>query len=702
MLRLKSLVPTSWLVPALCAGLFLGTFVLFSRSAGFGFLNYDDPRYVTQNPHVQAGITWEGVEWAFTGKSDYWHPLTWIAHMADWQLFGPRAAGHHLVCVFWHALNAALAFLVLRRLTGACLTSALAAALFAWHPLRVESVAWITERKDVMSGFFFLLTLLAYAGYADRRRDGRPAGAAYGLTLAAFLGGLMCKPMLVTLPLVLLLLDYWPLRRLGEPGAGRRRIWEEKIPFFALSAAVGVVTVWMQTGIGAFTLRLPLGARLANACVSIPRYLGSFAWPFDLAVCYPHPGHWPWPAVAGAAVLVPGITLAAVLQRKERPWLLVGWGWFLIMLLPVIGIVQVGFQSMADRYTYLPILGVEIALLWTLREALASWRPRWPVAAAAIALLAGGAARTWDQEAVWQTPTRLFGHALAVTGRNPMAHFFLGATLLLDGKTDAAEAHTRKAVAEMPEYPPALELMAEIHLARGRMAEAADCYRRILRADPRNVAASCSLGAVYIKANRLEEAAALFRPAALAGDAGAQFGLATVNERLGRLDEALTGFRAVIRQRPAETVAHFKIGQLLLARQRPGEAADSFKKVVKLQPNFAPAHLGLGVALEQLGRPEEAFAEFRRALETNPAATEVHRAWGDALARSRRFDEAVVHYKEALRLNPRDAIAEASLGFALFATGRRDEAAGHWEQALRIDPNIAGLRDRIRRARAPE
>jgi hypothetical protein len=389
----------------ICVGLFVGTLLLFSRALHNEFLDLDDPDYVTHNVHVQAGLTWATLRWALTsGDASNWHPLTWLSHALDCQLFGANPAGHHATSVVIHALNALLVFLVLRRLTAnwsaglqtrressvvvkhagaetgvparsqSCeWLCAFSAALFAWHPLRVESVAWISERKDVLSVFFALLTLWSYAVFAGKQRAAeRGAKRFYALALTAFTAGLLCKPMLVTLPFLLLLLDNWPLQRLAHgawPSAiAWRRLLAEKIPFLVLAAASCVVTYLVQSNGGAVVENLPLSARLANAVVSLVRYLGKYFWPFDLAIGYPTPERWAPATVIGAALLVLAISALAVVQRERCRWLLVGWLWFLGTLVPVIGVVQVGLQAMADRYTYLPLLGIQIALLGALRE----------------------------------------------------------------------------------------------------------------------------------------------------------------------------------------------------------------------------------------------------------------------------------------------------------------------------------------------
>ncbi len=738
-------------VRAACLALFLGTLLLFSRAMGFGFSNYDDPRYLTNNPHVQAGLSWAGVKWAFTGKVDYWHPLTWISHMVDWQLYGNNARGHHVTSVIWHALNAVLVLLVARRLTGAFWASALCAALFAWHPLRVESVVWITERKDVMSGFFFLLTVWSYLAYAERRRANQAARSCYGLTLAAFAGGLMCKPSLVALPAVLLLLDFWPLRRWAGaatvtpangntdlPASGRpwTELLREKTPFFLLSIVTAVATVRLQAGSGAFTLALPLSARLANAAVSIPRYLGKFFWPFNLTVCYPHPGHWPAVGVGAAVALVLALTGAAFWQWRSRPWLLTGWFWFLAMLAPVLGLVQAGFQAMADRYTYLPIIGLQLALLWTLRDVTLPFATRWMRIGFVGLLLAGCAVRTWVQEGTWRDPHTLFEHALAVTERNDMAHFFLSATLFAEGRINEAELHARRAVEINPNYAADHDLLGDIQVKQGRIAEACASYRRVLQLDPRNAKADYDLGVLLLLQNRPEEAAAHFQSAARSQpesisahlglaqaetvrgrlpqacdsfrqaislqptNPAAHFGLALALEQLGRTEEALASYTTATELSPVDAAAHVKIGTILLNRNQPAEARSHFEIAAKNQPDFGAAYVGLGLVAEHLGRPQEAIANFQRALARDPTDASAHGAWGDTLARNREFDAAIAHYREALRLRPDDASIHARLGFALYLTGRRAEAVQHWEEALRLDPSLPGLRDRLEQARA--
>lgn len=722
------------LVWAACTVLFAGTVLLFSRSLDYDFLNYDDPLYVTGNAQVQAGLTWDSIGWAFTGKSDYWHPLTWLSHMLDWQLFGANAAGHRLVSVLWHAANAVLVFLVLRRLTGAWWTAFFSAGLFSWHPLRVESVVWITERKDVMSGFFFFCTLWAYAGYAERMHAGRKASGQYALTLGLFAAGLMCKPMLVTVPVVLLILDYWPLGRF-TPAAGpewwqvHRCIVMEKLPFFILAGLTALATVLMQQHIGAFVLDVPFGARFGNAAVSVVRYLGKFFWPANLSICYQHPGHWPGLTVAGALALLAGLSVLAWWQRVKRPWQLAGWLWFLIMLLPASGLIQVGFQAMADRYTYLPILGWQLALFWTLRG---FPLPKAMQGTAAAAVLAACATGTWHQQGYWRDPLTLFQHAVEVTEENSFAHSFLCFTLFNLERLEEATRHGERALQLDPDNQTARYTLGCVQERQGRFAEAAVSFQRVVQLNPAQTQARYMQGIVLLRLGRRDEAltelkiAAQQKPelkqanldlaftAAAHGrpgkalphfevaveldpqDATARHGYATALTQLGRLDEAQGQLETTLRLQPNHPAAHTQLGLILVIKHRPAEAADHFHATLATQPDDFIALAGLGQAEEQLGRTEEATMYFARARELAPRDAGTHRAWAETLMRRGHYREAAEAFTHLLSLRPDDAEAHASLGYALFLSGRRAEAIVQWEEALRLQPDFPNLRERLR------
>ena len=760
--------------------LFGGTVLLFSRAVGYGFLNYDDPRYVAANPHIQAPIDWSTLGWAFTARTELWQPLTWITHMLDWQLYGENAAGHHLTNVLWHALNAVLAFVVFQRLTRTFWTSALAAALFAWHPLRVESVAWIAERKDVLSGTFFLLTIWAYLEYAELRRRGAtesnrnspPIGAPqssvptntgqretyrtstsfYVLTLALFAAGLMCKPTLVTLPLLLLAFDFWPLRRAPEatragnvddavsdaPQAPRAKdSWHqlvvEKLPFLVLSIAIGVITVRLQKSAGDFTINLPLGARLANAPVAMVRYLGKFFWPANLSVAYPHPGWWPAGVVIGAVVVVAAITLAVWRWRHVTPWAATGWVWFIALLLPTIGIVQVGFQSMADRYTYLPTLGWELACLWTLRTFCGSTVIRRIAAVAVVAILAAAAARTWQQQAAWHDSETLFRRAITASGSSAVSESMLGYTLAAEGKVDEAVQHCERALALDASNEMAVYTLAGLRASQGRIEEAIAGYRRSLELQPNDAGTEFQLALQLIRHGDLAEArttlenaarqnkAIVERNRALAADeahaghlpaAALHYVAATMLEpdnarayydagaalvRLGNDRDAETNLTRAVALAPDLVDAQVELGLLLLNHRRPEAAVPHFRAALARDPSLPAANAGLGRAEEALGERSEADAAFQRALATAPDDAGIARAWADILARRRQFSDAVGFYRRAVALQPTDAANHAGLGYVLFLTGRRNEAVAAWREALRLNPNFPGLRERLQR-----
>ena len=465
------------------------TLAVFSPVVHHQFVSFDDPDYVTANTHVNGGLTCSDVAWAFCAShAGNWHPLTWLSHMADVQLYGLNPAGHHLTNLLLHAANTVLLFLLLRRLTGALWRSAFVAALFALHPLHVESVAWIAERKDVLSAFFGLLSLLAYARYAQGRSENsaprithytlRPPAISLLPSLLFFALGLMCKPMLVTLPFLLLLLDYWPLCRFEFKTQNSKLktllpLALEKWPFFFLSAVSCLVTVLVQQRAMQPLTNLSISSRVGNALVAYTRYLGKTFWPAHLATPYPHPGHWPLPQVLLAAALLIGLTLGALSLYRKLPFVLTGWLWFLGTLVPVIGLVQVGEQSMADRYSYLPLIGLFIILAWGGRAAAS----RWHVSGVALGSAAGlilfpCAWRARAQLRCWQNSESLYRHAVAVTKNNWIGYYNLGSCLDAEGRTDEAMTNYFKAVAMQPHYPDPLNNIGCTLAGRKQFAEA--------------------------------------------------------------------------------------------------------------------------------------------------------------------------------------------------------------------------------------
>ncbi len=504
-----------WLVACVYVCLALLTWGVFAQTLRYDFVNYDDPSYVYQNTRITSGFSVPNVAWAFTHvHSENWHPLTTITHMLDCQLYGLKAGWHHFTNVLLHTVAVILLFLALRRMTGALWQSAFVAAVFAVHPLHVESVAWIAERKDALSAVFFTLTLLTYFHYTRAPSTGR-----YLIVALVFALGLMSKPMLVTLPFVLLLLDYWPLGRMnGQKSGPARRLLQvviEKIPLIALSVVSSIVTFLAQRGAIGWTAQLPVSARINNAIVTYVVYIGQMLWPGKLAVFYPHPeNRLPiWEIILAIIVLL-GITAAAFILRKRAPYLITGWLWYLGMLVPVIGFVQVGWQGHADRYTYLPQIGLYVALTWAIADLTASWRFQGMVLGVVAALLVGVLSwRAWLQTSYWRDSETLFTHALAVTGNNDVALNNLGIIFLDKGQLDKAIANLQAAIELRPENGPAHDNLAKALLQRGQLAEAMIQYRKFLEIEPESVEARNTLGTALIQQGRVTEAIAQWQEA---------------------------------------------------------------------------------------------------------------------------------------------------------------------------------------------
>jgi tetratricopeptide (TPR) repeat protein len=579
---------------------------VFWPAVGNDFTNYDDNKYIAENAFVRRGLDATALCWAWTtGYMANWHPVTWMSHMLDWQLFGADPAGHHATSIVLHAVDTALVLVLLDGLTGALWRSALVAALFGLHPTHVESVAWVAERKDVLSTFFWLLTTLAYVGWCRRPTGGRYALVALGLAL-----GLAAKPMLVTLPATLVLLDYWPLGRLRT----RADLWpriREKLPLLALVAASCVVTVLTQRQAGAVgSLDVyPLAVRVGNAIAAYATYLWMAVWPFDLAILYPHPGRVSGWRVAASAGVLAAITALALRERVRRPYLIVGWLWYVGTLVPVLGLVQVGDAALADRYTYVSFLGLFVAVAWAL--------PAWPrlVPALAIVGLALLVPRTHTQIATWRDSDTAFSQALAAEERNPVAHNNLGFALAARGETARAMEHFRRALELRPAYlGPRVEL-GNLLLAEGKVDEAAAQYAAAVSIDPTSVPALTNLGKAFLEQGRVDEAVQM-QERALAIDPAnvtAELNLGMAFARQGRTAEARARFERVVAAAPDNADAYNNLGNMLLAEGRLAEALAAFDRAVALRPGFGLGHSNRAAALLLLGRPAEAWAEIRLA-----------------------------------------------------------------------------------------
>jgi len=558
---------------AVCLLLTAAVLAVYGPALHCGFIEFDDTDYVTHNGHIQHGLNWAAIQWAFT--TDHcanWHPLTWLSHLVDFQLYGLNPAGHHATSVLFHLANSLLLFLLLRRLTGAVWRSAFVAGVFALHPLRLESVVWVSERKDVLSTFFGFLAVWAYVRYVEEFKvrssfakatedKGSKFKLFYAAALVLFALGLMAKPMLVTLPFVLLLLDYWPLDRfrLGW------RLVLEKVPFFLLALGSSVVTFLVQHHEGAMATlaRFSVGTRLANVPVAYVRYLFKNAWPSNLALFYPHE-RWGALEVAGAVGLLGAITGWVVWRRRAQPYLAVGWFWFLGMLFPTIGLVQVGEISMADRYSYLPSVGLWIMVAWGLNEwAGSNWILRRGAAGAGGLALLALAASASAQIRYWHDTAAIFSHVLEVTGENYIAYYNMGC-----------------AVMESGDYPKAIE-----------------CFEGALSA---------------------ENAGAFWMDPAQAHN---NLGYALLHE--GRIAQAVAHFEKALVTKPAFPEAYYNLGRAFVANHQPEVALDCFQRAMALNPNVPEIHYTLAETFRQLGRRAEAIEQYRRALELRPG-------WSDA------------------------------------------------------------------------
>jgi tetratricopeptide (TPR) repeat protein len=648
-----------------CAGLAVLTVAAYGPLWRNDFIELDDEVYITNNPNVLGGLSWQGLEWAWTTfHAGNWHPLTWMSLQADATLFGnpggpPHPTAVHAVNLGWHLATTLLLFAFLWRCTGRYAPSLVVAALFAVHPLHVESVAWAAERKDVLCAFFWALTLWAYARYAAT-----PGVANYLLVVLGFVLGLLCKPMLVTLPCVLLLLDYWPLRRLRSgtsaspapfPAASARWLVIEKLPLFCLSAAASVVTILAQRHGNAVVPIdvLPISVRLGNMIVGYCWYLQKTFWPSGLAVYYPHTRTMPSAAslVLGTGLLL-GITLAAVLTARRRPWLIVGWLWFLGTLVPVIGLVQVGNQATADRYSYVPHIGLFLAIVWSLDEVLQRWRVPAAVAgglaAAGILLLAG---LTWQQAVCWRNPEGIWRQALAATPNNPVAHMNLAGDLFLRARQAREQAARMDAAGVHNQAAALLQQSQQLY------DESEALYTRAVQLDPDAPASHYNLGTVLLDR--------------------------------GHLAEAFEHFTEVVKRQKDPAAAWHNMGIVRFRQRRYREAADCFEHAVEHDPRAPDTLAALGNTLWQLGRRQEAERSLKEALAIHPTEAEALAGMGVVFLRDGKDREAEEALRAALREKPGMAWAYSHLATALGRLGKRRDALDAQQVAVEVERQFA-------------
>ena len=698
------------LVPGVCIFLAAITFAVFGQTLRHEFVNYDDGLHVYDNSAVKSGLTLKSILWAFKfSQTDYWHPLDFLSHMLDCQLYGLAPAGHHLTNVLLHATAAIFLFLVLRQMTGALWRSAFVAAVFAIHPLRVESVAWVSERKDMLQGVFCLLTIGAYMRYVRHSWS----LTRYLAVVLLFTLGLMSKPTLMTLPFVLLLLDYWPLKRFvplaapGDAGGTKSAGWRsyrpvlsrmivEKLPLFMLSAAACAQAAIGNSPTFEINKNLPGILRISNAAVSYVAYIWQMVCPVKLAVMYPFPVEGlPFWEVMGAVSLLVFISTVLFLLRQSHPCLLVGWLWYLGMLVPMIGLIQAGAQARADRYTYLPQIGLYLMLTWAAADLCAGWRHRRVVLGGlAAVILAALMFCARAQTACWRNSESLWTHTLACTTDNLVAHNNFGDALFNKGQVDEAITHYQKALQIKPDYADAHNNLGNALLQKGRVDEAITHYQKALQITPDFAEAHYNLGNALLQKGDVDEAITHYQKALQINPDNAEahdnFGMALL--KMGRVDEAITHFQKGLQIEPDHVEAHNNLGNALLQKGDVDEAITQYQRALQIKPDYMEAHYNLGMALLQKGKVDEAIAQYQQALQIKPDYAEAHNNLGSALFAKGNMDEAMIHYQKALQITPDNAEAHNNLGSALLQKGRVDEAITHYQKALQINSDNAKAR----------
>jgi tetratricopeptide (TPR) repeat protein len=626
-----------WRSPWIECGLAGLTLVVYAQARHFQFVNWDDPTYVTANATVLGGLSWHSVWWALTsGDSPYWHPLTWLSHLMDVTLFGLDAGAHHMVSVALHVANTLMLFWVLRRILGDAGRSLAVAAIFAVHPVHVESVAWIAERKDVLSTFFMLAALWAYVRYVEH-----PSWPRYVAVAASFALALMAKPMMVTFPVLLLLLDYWPFRR-SASAAHARATWRwlivEKAPLLLMAAADGVVTIGLQARVGAMASlgALPAATRASQALVSYIAYAGQAIWPVHLAAFYPQRPVAPT-LVALAVVTIAGVSGAAIACRERYPYVFVGWFWYLCSLGPVIGFLQAGEQARADRFMYVPLIGLALIVVCGGADVLKAMkaRPLAPVLATTL-VVAVSAADARAQTATWSDSVTLWRHASLETSGNYKAYEKLAEAKRDLGQLDDARLDYEHALALSPPDSPR--------------------YAALIHND-----------------------------------------LGLVLERQQRASAAVQEFATAVALDPSLVAGQINLGDVLAANGRPSEAVAHFTAALRLEPDATGAYVGLGNILLEQGRPREAIGPFSTAITHRSDLADAHNGLGAALMETGSTEPAIAELVEAIRLRPRFPSAETNLAAALIKAGRADEARRHLEQALSEDPNLEAAKELLAR-----
>ena len=648
----------------------------YSQVIHFDFVGYDDELYVTENLHVQKGISPENIKWAFTTfNSANWHPLTWLSHMLDCELYGMDPSGHHWTNIEFHIANTVLLFLVLFLMTKALWKSAFVAALFALHPLHVESVAWVAERKDVLSTFMFLLTIAVYYRYVKK-----PSYKIYLLIIVCFCLGLMAKPMLVTLPFVLFLLDLWPLNRFKFKNNSDFRsdsanedefkikhwIILEKIPLFILVLISCILTFFAQTSGSAVTPldALPLKSRMANALVSYANYVYKGIWPHKLAVLYPHPGNaLPAWQIFGSALLIITGCFFSVRAWKKYPYIAVGLFWYLGTLVPVIGLVQVGNQAMADRYTYIPLIGLFVVFAWGVSDLFHKWHYRKSFFGTCAAILI--VAMTWAtylQLKCWKNPISLFEHTVKVTKDNFKAQMNLG-TAIASVDLDKAIFHYKEALKIKPDYTAALYNLGNVLVEKNQIDEAVSYYLKALQIKPDYFDALNNLGIALAK--------------------------------IGDYDQAVTYFKRVLKIDPQKTDARINLANVLFLQLKPVEAISQYRKILQTDSENADVHYNLACVLSSQKKYDEAVLHYKETLRIDPAYSKAQYNLGNILLNQGKVKEAITCFAEVIKFNPDYVQAYNVVGCILFRQRKFNKAKVFFLEAVQIDPTYSEARKNL-------
>jgi tetratricopeptide (TPR) repeat protein len=671
---------TIWTPVAICIFLALAVWAVFGQTIHDEFINYDDDLYIYKNPVVIHGLDIDKIAWVFTHDTgpDEWYPLTSISHMLDWQLFGPRAGGHHGVNVLLHAATAILLFLTLRKMTGTTWRSAFVAAVFAIHPLRVESVAWVMERKDVLSGLFFMLTLWTWTRYVQSHAEKEAQATAfdpsrwtadYYFALAFFIFSLLSKSTAVTLPLVLLLLDYWPFNRLSsfktEPVHSALALLFEKAPFVLVSAAACVVTVLSQPDVMTSVQGLSPGWRLSNALVAYSDYIGHMFYPAHLALLYSPPDrHLTFLMVAFPAAMVLFISVAVILCGRKYPYLPVGWFWYLVMFLPVIDIMQAGFQARADRYTYLPQIGLYLMITWGAVVLCDASRSRKMVLAVVAGLvLVALSADAYVQTGYWKNNITLWTHTLARTPDSYIAHCNLGIALADEGQLDAATTNFHEALQLNPDDAKSLNNLGKVYTSEGKLDDAIRLFNHALQFKTNDV------------------------------DVLNNLGVALANQ--GKVDDAIQDLQQIIQLNPDYADAYYNLGNILMKRGDLDDAIQNYEQALQINPDLAEAHCNLGLALARQGKLDDAIAHYQQAIEIKPQYVDALDNLGGALTAQGKSDEAAQYYERAIELRPNDPDALSNLGVALARLKKFDEAVQDFGRALKLRPDDPSIHNNL-------